>query len=106
MITEYKNRIHVLVVAGVLLQIAAGFLIGFDTAVPHGTLSLVGFIVGAAGTWCLVFGFADYARAKGHNDLWGLLALVLGLVAIIILARLPDRTAEPPGADAPQPPAT
>ncbi|UCH33410.1 MAG: hypothetical protein JSV65_12615 [Armatimonadota bacterium] len=96
MIAEYKNRIHVLVVAGVLVQLLVPFVAFHESGAAYGA----GFALGAAGTLSLVAGFCYYAKARGHHPAWGLLGLVLGLIAIIILAWLPDRTQDEPGGDA------
>jgi hypothetical protein len=48
-------------------------------------------LAGLVGTALLLAGFAYYAKAKGRHPLWCLFAF-LGLIGLIVLACLKDRT--------------
>ena len=83
MIAKYYNVSLALGIPGIVLQLAGGFALGF--------------LVQLLGTALLIAGFAYYAKAKGRNSAWCLLAF-LSIIGLIVLACLKDRTVPTPTA--------
>jgi peptidoglycan/LPS O-acetylase OafA/YrhL len=98
MIHEYKIKTNIGVGLGGLLLVIWLLTQAFPSSDTICLIRATSFIVG---TILTVWGCMNYAAAKGYSKAFGLVALVLvvcppmGLVGLIILAVLPDKTKEP-----------
>jgi len=89
MITDYiRKNFHWCVIWGIILQCLGGSI-----SQGHKYLLLIvfGWLILLAGTVLLLIGFAFYARSKGRNPRWCLLAL-LSIIGWILLILLKDKT--------------
>ena len=86
MIQRYNSISLATGIPGLVLQIAGNVMI-------RGQGESAGMPVALIGTVLLMVGLAYYAKAKGRNPAWCLMAF-LSLIGLIVLACLKDRSGE------------
>lgn len=84
MLTEYKTKINVGVGLGVVLMFGSGNLL----RQPEQFITGLGMFV--SGWALLLYGCANYAKAKGYSEWYGLFGLLL-LPGVVVLALFNDR---------------
>ncbi|HEX2476979.1 MAG TPA: hypothetical protein VHK01_19655 [Lacipirellulaceae bacterium] len=89
MIKRYNNLSFVFFIPGIILQII-GYVMSENSA-EQNPLAVALLLVG---TILAIIGFGYYAKAKGRSMAWGL-AGFLGLIGLLILAVLKDRSGDP-----------
>ena len=89
MIKRYNNLSFVFFIPGMILQIV-GLIMGGNNAEPNPITSVLLLV----GTVLAITGFGYYAKAKGRSPAWGL-AGFLGLIGLVILALLKDKSGDP-----------
>jgi hypothetical protein len=87
MIARYNNISLALGAPGLVLQFIGVLAVRMNSDPRHP--SIFGGVTATLGLVMLMAGFAYYAKSKGHNPAWCLMAF-LSLIGLIVLACLPD----------------
>ncbi|OHB63409.1 MAG: hypothetical protein A2Y76_13970 [Planctomycetes bacterium RBG_13_60_9] len=90
MIGHYiRDNFHWCVIWGIILQCLGGLI---PLAPSRPLLTVLGWLMLAAGTLLMLVGFAFYAKAKGRSPAWSLLSLasILGWIVLISLTAKPS----------------
>jgi hypothetical protein len=87
-IKRYNNLSFLFFIPGVILQIIGLVRQGNEQELNPITTGLL-----LLGTVLAIIGFGYYAKAKGRSMVWGL-AGFLGLIGLVILALLKDRSGD------------
>lgn len=89
-INKIQNNFYPAIWVGIILQCAGRLIIPVHNNL---VLAILGWLVTIIGTLLVLFGFAFYAKSKGRNQAWCLLAL-LSVIGWIILICLKDKSAD------------
>ena len=89
MLIKYSQKnFHQAVILGIILQ----FFGGFAQPIYNSTLlEIIGWSIILLGTGLLMIGFSFYAKSKGRNPAWSMLAL-LSIVGWFVLICLKDKS--------------
>ena len=89
MVKRYNNLSFLYFIPGIILQII-GFAMSGNTPEPNPIAAAIMLV----GTVLAIIGFGYYAKAKGRSMAWGL-AGFLGLIGLVVLALLKDKSGDP-----------
>jgi hypothetical protein len=92
MIKRYNNLSFLFFIPGIIAQVAGFILMEKNKA--SGGPSALALTLGIGGTLLAITGFGYYAKAKGQSQFWGLAGL-LGIVGLLLLSVLKDRSGDP-----------
>jgi hypothetical protein len=102
MIASYNRLSLAFGIPGIILQIGGQVVSNMATATAanqpaavNPLMATVGLLAALAGTALLLVGLAYYAKAKGRNPAWCLLAF-LSCIGLIVLACLSDQSEKAP----------
>jgi hypothetical protein len=89
MVKRYNNLSFLFFIPGTILQII-GYAMNESSPDPNPLATALLLV----GTVLAIIGFGYYAKAKGRSMAWGLVGF-LGLIGLLVLALLKDRSGDP-----------